>query len=132
MLGSLSLLSLTPASAALGVCRSDPVFTLSNGRVITLNEAITDTKADITGASYVLHIPTGTEVSSISYSGAVGSQQNMSWYADQAAGTFTATSTVLTKTAKIPVTAYMSIGAKNSTSTTGVSNVAIPNSLKNA
>ena len=96
---SLALAAIPSASAAVGVCRSDPVFTLGSGKTITLNESITDVKTDITGGSYVLHIPTGKKIVSISYSGALGSSQSMSWTADQAAGMFTATSEVLTKTA---------------------------------
>ena len=126
--GSLALGALTPAAASVGVCRSDPVFTMNNGKSITLNETITDTKADIKGGAYVLHIPTGTKVTKISYSGAVGSSQSTSWTADQPAGSYTATSTVSTTAASAPVTAYMTIGIKNSTSDIGTSNKAIPNS----
>jgi len=111
------------------VCRSDPVFTLGGGRTVTLNESITDVRTDITGGSYVLHIPTGLKVVSVAYAGAIGSQQNMSWYADQPTNTFKASSTVLTKTSLVPVTAYMTVGAKNSTSTAGTSNTAIANQI---
>jgi hypothetical protein len=100
------LATMSPAAfAAIGVCRSDPVFTLANGQAVTLNESITDVKSDITGGSYVLHIPVGRKVSSVSYSGAVGSKQSLTWTADQPANTFSATSTVLTTTSKVAVTA---------------------------
>jgi len=128
-LGLTLLGGLSPASAAVGVCRSDPVFTFANGKTLTLNETITDSKSDVIGATYVLHIPVGWAVSKISYTGTVGSQQNLSWYADQPAGEGSASTTVLTKTAKVPVTANATLGSKKSSSVSGISNEALTNTM---
>lgn len=116
------------ASAHTGVCRSDPVIYLSNGKTVTLYETISDVSADVTGGNYILHGPMGTSVTSASWSGTLGSQQSLTYYADQKAGDYSASSTVLTKKTGIPVTAYMQVDGNSSKSSSGYSNTPIYNS----
>ncbi len=145
---------LNDAHASIGVCRSDPVFTLTNGMTVTLFETLTDDPSDIVGGSYVLHIPAGVSVRTVNYSGTVGSQQSFTYYADAQPNAYSATSTVLTTTDHVQMTAYMTVGLGRvfnhgrhfatdqsydfqvpdrgdvqSTSTDGVSNTGIDNSI---
>ena len=48
------------ASASLGGCRADPVFTLSDGTVLDLTAVIGTDVGNITEISYVVHGPKGT------------------------------------------------------------------------
>jgi len=48
------------ASASLGGCRADPVFTLSDGTVLDLTAVIGTDVANITEINYVVHGPKGT------------------------------------------------------------------------
>jgi hypothetical protein len=94
--------------AASSYCRSDPTLTLSNGAQVTLYENIYDASTDVTRISYQLHIPVGTTVKSISYSGAVaGSLQAITTVADENPGDYDAYTVVTTGKTNISVTAYM-------------------------
>ena len=115
------------AQAAFSGCGSDPVVTLSNRVQIRLSEHIDNLASDISGITYQLHIPVGTRVRSISYSGAVPSSlQTITISADERAGTYDAYTVVNTYARRILVTASMAGTSPNQTTivsspTTGLS-----------
>jgi len=64
----LMLLSPTAnASAALLRCRTDPVFVLSNGDVISIIVDIGTDASNIKNISYLLHVPSGVTVKRVAY-----------------------------------------------------------------
>ena len=108
------------ASAAVGVCRSDPAVTLSNGVTVTLHEDISDAPSDVTQIAYQLFVPRGVTVKSVAYAGAVPPNvQSISTVASQNAGDYDAYTTVYTGTPNVPVTAYMSANSTVSCHTDG-------------
>jgi hypothetical protein len=59
-------------SAALVTCRGDPIFTLSNGTVLTV-VVEAETEADnVDKITYTLHVPPGVDVESVIYSPPLG------------------------------------------------------------
>lgn len=58
----LSLLSASPASAAIRTCRTDPVILLSNGEIIQTDATIETDVSDVQEVRYTLHLPKGVQV----------------------------------------------------------------------
>ena len=61
------LLPTMNASAALVRCRTDPIFVLSNGDMLSVILDIGTTSANIRNISYVLHVPAGVTVKKVAY-----------------------------------------------------------------
>jgi hypothetical protein len=61
------LLSTSNASAALARCRTDPIFVLSNGDVLSVTLDLSTTAANVRNISYILHVPTGVTVKNVAY-----------------------------------------------------------------
>lgn len=61
------LVSNTGASAALVRCRTDPIFLLSNGDVISVTVDVSTDAANIRNIHYVLHVPAGVTVKRVAY-----------------------------------------------------------------
>jgi hypothetical protein len=111
------LFQVTSVSAALMTCRGDPIFTLSNGTVLTvLVEA--ETAADnIDKITYTLHVPAGVEVESVVYSPPLGNKEKYKVIQDSQPGSYTTETLVKTKNASnvnIWVTASLDSGASGS------------------
>lgn len=91
--------SLLPERAAAqgGICRSDPVLYLSNGRSVQISTAVSDARSDVFGVAYGVHLPVGTSVTRIKYTGAV--PESVTLYADEPSSTYLTETTVSTGTA---------------------------------
>jgi hypothetical protein len=100
------------ASAAIVGCRTDPVVMLSNGQTATLWDNIADTASDVQSIKYVLHGPTGTSATSITYSGAVSKRaQTFQYVADQSPGQYDGYTTITTGTSQVQISAYLQVGS---------------------
>jgi hypothetical protein len=94
------------AHAELAGCYTDPVIVLSNGTTLDLSDTIGDMYTDVQQASYVLHAPVGTWVTSVTYtSGPIGPKEVFYFYADNAPGQYNVTSRVTTLTSGVSVVA---------------------------
>src|SRR5688572_14739040 len=63
----------TQASAALATCRTDPIFRLSNGDIVTVTLAIGTAEANVKSVTYILHVPAGVTVKQVTYTaGGIG------------------------------------------------------------
>ena len=89
--------------AAIGGCRSDPVVTLSDGKVLDLSASVSDTYDDVQLVSYTLHGPVGTQVTSVVDTSILGPKDTFQYYADEPAGTYTASAKVSTATPQMSV-----------------------------
>src|SRR5688572_8512834 len=61
------LLPTTNASAALVRCRTDPIFVLSNGDMVSVILDIGTTSTNVRNISYILHVPAGVTVKRVAY-----------------------------------------------------------------
>jgi hypothetical protein len=108
LLGVGVLASASPARvahASLGACGSDPVVLLSNGVTLDLNTSIDDTESDVQQVVYTLHVPSGTSVTSVTYTtGLLGPREILRFYADNRPDTYDSATTVNTATRGIAVT----------------------------
>lgn len=104
-----SILSADGVFAAYTTCKTDPVVVLSNGAQLTMIDDISDNAPDIQKASFVLHIPTGVSVTSVTYDSTYGSLESFSWTADQKPGYYRDETTVTTGTTGIQVQATASV-----------------------
>lgn len=109
-------------------CRSDPIVKFNNGKQTALQAQIFDTSTDVTGVTYLLHIPTGVAMTGLTYTGgAFAGKEKVTVYADNPSNTYTTTITVQTNKTSINVTdtitlAKSSNGSKIATkSVTGLS-----------
>lgn len=83
------------ASAALRGCRTDPIFTLSNGDVVTVTLDV-DTDADnVKEVNYILHVPAGVTPVSVEFTpGILGKKETYSVIGDSPDGVYTSDSFV--------------------------------------
>ncbi len=103
------------ALASAGVCRTDPVISLSNGKTLTMYEIVHTTPANIAGVTYTVHVPTGITATAITYPGAVpAAQQTVTVQSDNRKHRYDVYSTVLTLTPKIKVKAFTTVDHKRS------------------
>ena len=101
-------------SAALVVCRGDPVFTLSNGTVLSILVEAETAADNVDKVTYTLHVPPGVEVESVVYSPPLGDKEKYKVIQDSQPGSYTAETLVKTKHANnvnIWVTASLDSGA---------------------
>lgn len=113
------------ASAALRGCRTDPIFRLSNGEVITITLNIDTQAHNISNIHYVLHLPAGVAVKNVAYSGGLRQAMKETYvvYQGGPAKTYT-TDTVLTtvhpaQTALVAITRLSGILAKSASGFSG-------------
>jgi hypothetical protein len=84
------------ASAMLTRCRTDPIFTLSNGDKLTVTLDIDTDASYVRNVTYFLHIPAGVTVTKVTYTaGGLGTKETVKVYQDSPAKTYT-TDTLLT------------------------------------
>ena len=84
------------ASAAMRACRSDPIFKLSNGDIVTVTLNISTDAANVRNAIYVLHVPAGVTVTKATYTaGGIGTKEIYKVYQDSPAKIYT-TDTLVT------------------------------------
>lgn len=105
---SVSLLA-RPASAQVSICRTDPIFQLSNGYHINVTAQISTSPASVRQISYFVHIPAGATVTHVTFTGgAFSRKESANVVADDSAGTFD-TDTVVTTTSPSSVTASTAV-----------------------
>ena len=106
-----------PVSAALMTCRGDPIFTLSNGTVLTIVVEAETAADNLDKITYTLHVPPGVEVESVVYSPPLGNKEKYKVIQDNRPGSYTAETLVKTKQANnvnIFATASLDSGASGS------------------
>jgi len=88
------------AEAAIRGCRTDPAFTLSNGTVVDLGASLPNTDAAaVNHITYVLHVPAGTGIAKMIYSGgAFSGKETLTLVDDSASNGYSADTTVQTQT----------------------------------
>ena len=109
------------ASAAMTKCRTDPIFRLSNGDVVTVVLDVNTDEANIQKISYILHVPAGVTVNSVEFTpGIVGNKETYLVFQDNPSGFYTSESFLIAK-AKDPVavTANMDVNSIYFQSATG-------------
>jgi hypothetical protein len=96
----------TGGAHAASACRTDPVITLSDLRVLDMSATINDSASDVTGVKYVLHGPVGVSIlvvlrtPSLTYG-----VESFAYIADQRANTYVMDTTVTTGAVSAAVTA---------------------------
>jgi hypothetical protein len=113
----------TEASAALVSCRTDPIFRLSNGDIVTVTLEIGTAEANVKSVTYILHVPAGVTVKQVTYTaGGIGKKETYKVYQDSPAKTYT-TDTVLTtqNVGVVPVTVYTRLNGVYTKSASGYS-----------
>jgi hypothetical protein len=124
VLVTIMLLSPTAnVSAALVRCRTDPIFVLSNGDMISVTLDISTTAANVRNISYDLHVPAGVTVKKVAYT-AINLRIPESYrvYQDSPAKTYTVNTVVTTQTSgSVGVTVYGRINSGITKSVSGYS-----------
>ena len=110
------------ASAAISLCRTDPLVQLSNGVVLQLRATIADDASDIQGITYTVHAPTGTSIARVLYTTELPQgTETLTFSADNPAGTYDTDTVVSTTTRGIDVTAQTVVTSVGVGSTSGQS-----------
>src|SRR5215208_5169208 len=100
-------------SAALTHCRTDPIFSLSNGDKLTITLDISTDALNVRNVTYVLHVPAGVTVKSVVFTaGGIGTKEIYKVYQDSPAKTYTTDTLVTTQnTGSITVIATTRLNA---------------------
>lgn len=98
------------ASAHVSVCRSDPVFFLSNGYKLTVSAMIGSPAQQVRTVSYVIHIPQGTRVlRTVLTGGQFTHKEAYQVITDDSAGQYNTDTLVLTAAPSVGVTATTTV-----------------------
>ena len=95
------------ASAALGGCRSDPVFVLSDGTILDVTVEIGTAVSNVTEINYVVHGPKGVTLVTALSTPTIGFQglERVSYVADGAANQYITDTVVQTSLSNVSTTA---------------------------
>jgi hypothetical protein len=114
------VLSVTPASAGLDLCRTDPILVLSNGAQIHLKAVIADGAADVQGVQYVVQLPPGVTIIRTTYNGsALRGKESVATGAQAGSGSATVETLVTTGASNVPVAVSASVPAGSSATQSG-------------
>jgi hypothetical protein len=115
------LLPTTDASAALVRCRTDPIFVLSNGDMLSVILDIGTTSANVRNISYILHVPAGVTVKKVAYTNLnLRLPESYKVYQDSLAKTYTIDTVVTTQnTGSVGVTVFARINTDITKSVSG-------------
>jgi hypothetical protein len=106
----LSLLGVQNAQAQISGCRSDPKVSLSNGGLVTLTATSSLSISQVSSITYELHIPAGQTVTNVAYTGgAYAGKEKLTWFADDAAGTYNSMTTLSASSGSASVTANITV-----------------------
>lgn len=109
-------LPVTQVSAGLVRCRTDPIFRLSNGDILTVTLDIGTAEANVRSVIYTLYVPAGVTVKQVVYTdGGIGEEESYQVYENSPANTYT-TDTVVTTldlAGLVDVTAYTRLNGVN-------------------
>jgi hypothetical protein len=110
-----------PASAAVGLCRTDPHIQLTGGRNVDLSVSIGDVSSDVQQIQYTVHVPAGSDVKKVVYTGSdLSGRESITVVADNPADTYD-TDTVVTTSDSAAVTADTKVTGVGSGSASGTS-----------
>jgi hypothetical protein len=109
------------ASAALRGCRTDPIFSLSNGDKLTITLDISTDAINIRNVTYILHVPAGVTVKSVVYTaGGLGTKEVYKVYQDSAAMTYKTESLVTVQnTGSVPMVSMVKLNSLTAKSASG-------------
>jgi hypothetical protein len=131
-----SMIGASSAFAAVGICRTDPSVSLSNGQNITMWDTIYTDPSQVVGIYYTLHVPTGVTVVNVSVD--TPTLEHVSVVADQRAKSYKTVTLVTTLTTQKSgktnpnekVIAYIRQGTAKVASANGVAGQSISLSYK--
>ena len=104
------VLPAAPASAMLARCRTDPIFTLSNGDKVTVVLDIDTNESSVIYVNYILHVPAGVTVKNLVFTaGGIGNLETYWVRQDSPANTYKTESFVVTKQAGVAIVATTSL-----------------------
>ena len=85
------VLPTSQASAAMRGCRTDPIFKLSNGDILTVTLEIGTDSHNIRNINYILHVPPGVTVTKVTYTAGAKKEMKETYvvYQDGLAKTYT-------------------------------------------
>lgn len=110
------------AIAGLRACRADPIVWLSNGQVVQVSVGVAAAAYDVQQITYILHIPRGTTVRKIVYTGgALSSKERVYVIPDLPSARYTINTLVTARGNGIPVTALTHMKGDGRLWATGVS-----------
>jgi hypothetical protein len=115
------LLPTTNASAALVRCRTDPIFVLSNGDMVSVILDIGTTSTNVRNINYILHVPAGVTVRKVAYTNVnLRLPESYKVYQDSPAKTYTIDTVVTTQnTGSVGVTVFARINTGITKSVSG-------------
>jgi hypothetical protein len=114
----------TQASAALARCRTDPIFKLSNGDILTVTLDLGTAEANVRSVVYTLYVPAGVTVKQVIYTdGGIGKKETYKVYQTSPAKTYTTDTVVTTVNSAglVNVIAYTRLNGVNTKSASGYS-----------
>lgn len=111
------------ASAAIVPCRTDPIFVLSNGDILSVDVEINADIADVKSLMYAVHVPVGVKVKKVIYIGDdLRDKETYRIYQDSPAQTYTTVTVVtLQDSGSVPVTATTTLNKTYANSASGYS-----------
>jgi hypothetical protein len=95
-------------------CRTDPIFTLSNGDVVTVVLDVGADPANVKEISYILHVPAGVTPIRVEFTpGVLGKKEKFKVIQDSPNGFYTTESVLSTQGLKtaVTVTAHMDVNS---------------------
>jgi hypothetical protein len=100
-------LAVGTASAHTAVCRSDPMFYMSNGYKLDVTADIGTRQSDVRMVTYNVHVPIGVTISHAVYTGGpFVNKERVAVFADNPAGAYDTDTVVTTQTPGVSVTAH--------------------------
>jgi hypothetical protein len=94
----------SPVSAALRICRTDPILTFSDGSKMTVTSTIDTDESNIASVVYSVHAPAGLGLDKTTYTaGGLGGREKVGFFADQPAGVFKVDTFVTLLVGSVPV-----------------------------
>lgn len=113
------LVPVSSTSAALRICRTDPLVFFSDGHKLSITASISADASAVTQIVYTVHAPVGSQMSQLVHTaGGLGLEEVVVIVADQPAGVYMVDTVVYTRMPGVDVTATtkLLIGISNSAS----------------
>lgn len=108
--------------AALGKCRTDPIFVLSNGDSLNVSVNINADATNVRNLTYTVHVPAGVTVKKVTYTaGGLGTKEMYKVVQDSVAKTYKTDTVVTTQnTGSVAVIATTILNKTYSASASGI------------
>ena len=109
------------ATAGTRACRADPIVWLSNGQAVQMTVEVAAPAVDVRQITYFLHVPPGTTMKEIVYTGgALSSKEQVYLVSDLPLNQYTIDTLTTVRGTDIPVTATVNMMDQGRQSATGV------------